>query len=445
MDTTTSRAREWLERRYARRPDGSYLAHQPIHGVSTASSEPHAFLRMARTLQILSVLAGRPFASAIDVGGGEGYLAAILRDLTGSDVRSVDLSVEACHRAWELFGIQGYSAEAARLPFPDNAFDLAISSEVIEHLAQPVVAISELVRVSRRYVLITTEEACLTGELERRLRMAMIETAYPHAERNWFTPSDFRKLLGEGVGLCSQRLELSQHTVDWLSKQNLSRPQVDALLGHLTATPRLDAAHKGLVVVLDKQAPTGGLERESRRDLELLEAWRERALDRLISGPAARPAAGLPDFGGNTIGDLLGCPDCHGTIAPSQDRLACSQCGRVYPVIDGVPVLLGCAPVLREAEEESIRLLSGGEPRRAKVVRRMIARMHGSRPMRAPGMKRSAAGMTLRGLLFLSRAESVGTKARRAHARLRGASPADLAELTKALTLLPPEDEAATV
>jgi uncharacterized protein YbaR (Trm112 family)/SAM-dependent methyltransferase len=400
---------------------------------------------MARTLQILSVLAGRPFASAIDVGGGEGYLAAILRDLTGSDVRSVDLSVEACHRAWELFGIQGYSAEAARLPFPDNTFDLAISSEVIEHLAQPVVAISELVRVSRRYVLISTEEACLTGELERRLRMAKIETAYPHAERNWFTASDFRTLLGEGVGLCSQRLELSQPTVDWLSRQNLSRPQVETLLGHLTATPRLDAAHKGLVILLDKLGPVGRLEQEWRRGAELPATWRERALERLISGPAARQALVLPDVGVSTIGNLLRCPDCHGAIVSSQDRLACRQCGRIYPVIDGVPALLGSAPVSQEAEEESIHLLSGGEPRRAKVVRRMIARMHGARPMRARGMKRSAAGMALRGLLFLSRAESAGTRARRVHARLRGANPPDLAELAKALALVPPADEAAAV
>ena len=42
-----------------------------------------------------------------------------------------------------------------------------------------------------------------------------------------------------------------------------------------------------------------------------------------------------------TLLELICCPDCHGTFAPVTDEsLTCSSCGLVYPVRDGVPVLL---------------------------------------------------------------------------------------------------------
>lgn len=40
--------------------------------------------------------------------------------------------------------------------------------------------------------------------------------------------------------------------------------------------------------------------------------------------------------------DLLRCPACHAVLADAEagTRLACTGCGLVYPVRDGVPVLL---------------------------------------------------------------------------------------------------------
>lgn len=43
---------------------------------------------------------------------------------------------------------------------------------------------------------------------------------------------------------------------------------------------------------------------------------------------------------------ILACPVCKGELLPSADgsSLCCSPCARVYPVVDGIPVLLPKQP-----------------------------------------------------------------------------------------------------
>ena len=40
--------------------------------------------------------------------------------------------------------------------------------------------------------------------------------------------------------------------------------------------------------------------------------------------------------------DLLRCPACRGVVRPhDQERgLLCASCGRIYPIVDGIPVML---------------------------------------------------------------------------------------------------------
>jgi hypothetical protein len=39
--------------------------------------------------------------------------------------------------------------------------------------------------------------------------------------------------------------------------------------------------------------------------------------------------------------DLLVCPACHGEIDPvGEEGLACRGCRRVYPIRDGIPVMI---------------------------------------------------------------------------------------------------------
>lgn len=41
-----------------------------------------------------------------------------------------------------------------------------------------------------------------------------------------------------------------------------------------------------------------------------------------------------------TILDQLACPACLGELRLDGDRLVCEGCGRGYPIVDGIPVLI---------------------------------------------------------------------------------------------------------
>lgn len=50
-------------------------------------------------------------------------------------------------------------ADMLRLPFPDNTFDLVHTSHVLEHMREPLSALSELRRVTRCWVIIKIPNA----------------------------------------------------------------------------------------------------------------------------------------------------------------------------------------------------------------------------------------------------------------------------------------------
>jgi len=36
----------------------------------------------------------------------------------------------------------------------------------------------------------------------------------------------------------------------------------------------------------------------------------------------------------------LACPACLGGLSCVESKLVCAKCGRVYPIVDGIPVLI---------------------------------------------------------------------------------------------------------
>lgn len=94
------------------------------------------------------VRAGR---RALDVGCGPGALTAQLVERLGvGAVAAIDPSasfIEAVRARFPDLDVQQGSAE--RLPFPDDAFDVALAQLVVHFMTDPVAGLTEMARVTR--------------------------------------------------------------------------------------------------------------------------------------------------------------------------------------------------------------------------------------------------------------------------------------------------------
>ena len=89
--------------------------------------------------------------TVLDVGCGEGFVAAALQaQVVGAPPRFVglDRDVDALRRAATMAPtLLRCQADADALPFADDAFELGVCTEVLEHLSDPTRALVELRRV----------------------------------------------------------------------------------------------------------------------------------------------------------------------------------------------------------------------------------------------------------------------------------------------------------
>jgi uncharacterized protein YbaR (Trm112 family) len=56
--------------------------------------------------------------------------------------------------------------------------------------------------------------------------------------------------------------------------------------------------------------------------------------------PSPEVGANHPEHAWRQALELLACPACLAQLLAQPAALACTGCGRVYPVLDGIPILL---------------------------------------------------------------------------------------------------------
>ena len=108
--------------------------------------------------RVAGLLSGLEIRTALDAGCAEGFVSAYLRERGLAEVTFVGVDLDwAALRRGRTFSpfMQRAYGDVLRLPFGDAQFDMVLSTEGLEHLPDPRLALREFKRGSRRYVLLS--------------------------------------------------------------------------------------------------------------------------------------------------------------------------------------------------------------------------------------------------------------------------------------------------
>ncbi len=95
--------------------------------------------------------------SILDAGCGEGFtMEELLKSGVGKKIEGIEYSKDAISYGKKLFpNLNIKQGSVYELPYKDNSFDLIICTEVLEHLEEPIKALKEMLRVSKKYLIVS--------------------------------------------------------------------------------------------------------------------------------------------------------------------------------------------------------------------------------------------------------------------------------------------------
>lgn len=130
--------------------DKAYYERDAVNNRLWGSSREKAITE--QVLRYLPTVAG----GVIDIGCGDGFLAYTLCKRHGARFAALDLSSQRlAHVRKQLPMACLIQADARRLPFKDGAFETVICTEVVEHIPEYRQTVQELLRITRRLLIIT--------------------------------------------------------------------------------------------------------------------------------------------------------------------------------------------------------------------------------------------------------------------------------------------------
>lgn len=92
----------------------------------------------------------------LDVGTGEGELISTYVDAFGDiPMAAIDLPDPELATNWGHRSTNNLFADAEKLPFPDSTFDMVTCIEVLEHVPNPHLVMTEIARVASDRVLLS--------------------------------------------------------------------------------------------------------------------------------------------------------------------------------------------------------------------------------------------------------------------------------------------------
>jgi arsenite methyltransferase len=157
--------------------------------------------------ETLRTLALQPGEHVIDIGSGPGLLVAEMAEVVGQAGRVTGLEISdsmlalgrrRCTDPSIRERVDFVKADAVALPFPNDMFDVAVSTQVYEYVADLKVALAELHRVLRpggRALIIDTDWDSLVWSAADKERMQRLLTAWTERFADPYLPRTLARQL----------------------------------------------------------------------------------------------------------------------------------------------------------------------------------------------------------------------------------------------------------
>jgi len=130
----------------------------PTNYVKHTSKNPLQKFLIENFYRTLIAMA-RPLSpkTVLDAGCGEGFsLNKLMLNKIGIKIEGVEQSKEAIALGKKLFPKAKIKlGDIYNLPYKTNSFDLVVSTEVLEHMEDPQKALLEIIRVSKKYIILS--------------------------------------------------------------------------------------------------------------------------------------------------------------------------------------------------------------------------------------------------------------------------------------------------
>jgi 2-polyprenyl-3-methyl-5-hydroxy-6-metoxy-1,4-benzoquinol methylase len=161
--------------------------------------------------RLTNLTAAKKVDSILDVGCGEGFTLNRLREKgIGKKLEGLEHSKDAIALGKKTYPeIKIQQGNIYQLPYKDNSFDLVLCTEVLEHLEEPEKALRELVRVSKKYLVISVpnEPFFMLAQLVRGKNWSRLGNDIEHIQ-HWTMfgfPKFVRKNAGAKVRILAKR------------------------------------------------------------------------------------------------------------------------------------------------------------------------------------------------------------------------------------------------
>lgn len=185
--------------------------HYKDYFASAEQLDWYRLMAVEKAANVILLSSAVPHESIIDIGAGDGAVLNRLEALGfGSKLYAVDISESGLKalrdKSWENL-VECKPFDGYNIPYPDDSFDLAVLSHVVEHVEHPRMLLREAARVARHlYIEVPLEH---NRSNMHRLRRDFVLDATGHI--NFYSPNLIR-LLVQSTGLTVLRQEIRHFT-----------------------------------------------------------------------------------------------------------------------------------------------------------------------------------------------------------------------------------------